>query len=171
MVGLVTVTVVNKIFALGVNKSKKRSPKFFTKESHVAFTKADASGKATVRIDGNGLVNGQEVIWTSPEPPEGTDTVVEVAAESIGAQVTLQSGATFENVARQAEIDSDEGLRELVRHVLEESTGWTLLFRQTAPRRLQHSIQTHATLDGPSEPLHSQSIAPLHPVHQVAKWG
>ena len=163
LVGLVTQKVFAKVFGMGVNRKQPVSLKFFTRTVDVAFTKEDARKRTEVTIDHLGKVNEHEVNWNSDQPRVGTYRIVEVEADNIGAAVKLSGGKkgsatqvyTFENVSSKAEVDDEEGLAQVVKHVLEESTGWKLLFRQTAPRRWQREVDTLHQWD-PTSPNYAQ---------------
>ena len=158
LVSLCTIKVTSKVFKFGRNRSKSRDPLdsgggncFFVREVSVAFSKQDARRGREVAIDEAGKVNGYDVKWikgrrgsggwtVARAPPAGTDHVAAVKAEYIGARVRLKGGATFENVGRKAEVESSEDMRSMVQHVLEQSTGWALLYRQTAPFRWPRGV-------------------------------
>ena len=160
LVGLATQKVFSKVFGMGVNKAQPVSSKFFTRTVDVAFTKEGARKHTEVTVDHNGRVDEHEVNWTSAQPRVGTYKIVGVESESIGATVRLSGGPdhglyTFENVGSKAEVEDAEGLNQVVRHVLEQSTGWKLLFRQTAPRRWQREVDTLHQWD-PTSPNYAQ---------------
>ena len=163
LVGFVTQKVFAKVFGMCVNRNQPVSSKFFTRTVDVAFTKEDARKRTEVTIDHLGKVNEHEVNWNSEQPRVGTYIIVEVEADNIGAAVKLSGGKngsatavySFENVSSKVEVDDEEGLAQVVKHVLEESTGWKLLFRQTAPRRWQREVDTLHQWD-PTSPNYAQ---------------
>ena len=160
LVAFCTLTVTTALFGLGLSKNKSLKPlrsggKFFVREVTVAFTRHDVRRRVEVTVDEEGQVNGYEVMWVSERPPAGTARIVAVAAESIGARVRLEGGGTFENIGRRAEVESSEDMQSMVQHVLEQSTGWTLLYRQTAPLRWPRGIDVLHKWD-PTSPNYAQ---------------
>ena len=160
LVAFCTLTVTTALFGLGLSKNKSLKPlrsggKFFVREVTVAFTRQDVRRRVEVTVDEEGQVNGYEVMWVSERPSAGTARIVAVAAESIGARVRLEGGGTFENIGRRAEVESSEDMQSMVQHVLEQSTGWTLLYRQTAPLRWPRGIDVLHKWD-PTSPNYAQ---------------
>ncbi len=173
LVSLCTIKVTSRLFKFGRNRSKSLEPLFsggshcfYVREATVAFSKEDARRRTEVVIDDGGKVNGYAVKWikgrrgsgrwtAARAPSAGSDRVAAVKAEYIGARVRLAGGATFENVGRKAEIESAEDMRSMVQHVLEQSTGWTLLYRQTAPLRWPRGVDVLHKSD-PTSPNYAQ---------------
>ena len=174
LVSLCSIKVTSALFKFGRNKNKNLEPLrsggnrcFYVREVTVAFSKQDARRRTEVVIDEKGKVNGYAVKWIRARrgsggkaigaraPAAGDDYVAAVAAESIGARVKLASGATFENVGRKAEVESAKEFTSMVQHVLEQSTGWTLLYRQTAPLRWPRGVDALHKSD-PTSPNYAQ---------------
>ena len=169
LVAFCTLTVTTSLFGLGLSRNKSLKPlrsggKFFVRVVTVAFTREDARRQVEVTVDESGRVNGYEVMWVSGRPSAGTVRILAVAAESIGARVRLEGGGIFENVSRRAEVESNEDMQSMVQHVLEQSTGWTMLYRQTAPLRWPRGIDVLHKWD-PTSPnfaqLNSQTVDEL----------
>ena len=169
LVAFCTLTVTTSLFGLGLSRNKSLKPlrsggKFFVRVVTVAFTREDARRQVEVTVDESGQVNGYEVMWVSGRPSAGTVRILAVAAESIGARVRLEGGGIFENVSRRAEVESNEDMQSMVQHVLEQSTGWTMLYRQTAPLRWPRGIDVLHKWD-PTSPnfaqLNSQTVDEL----------